>query len=103
MCLHERARITRDGQLGSLNVIISYWESRGRIGTANVLEAQVPSTAEHSIGTVVTITVPKLERSMVFDSRNTDKEMGRSKFVVVPREAGPSESRIVVLELLSLF
>lgn len=89
--------------IGSLNVIISYWESRGWISTANVLEAQVPSTAEHNTGPVVTVTVPKLERSMVFESRNTDKEMGRSKFVVVPQEAGPSESQIVVLELQSLF
>lgn len=54
------------------------------------------STAEHNTGTVVAVTAPKLVRSMLFGSRSSYKEMGRSKFVVAHQEVSPSESRIVV-------
>ena len=49
------------------------------------------------------LTVAKLVRSTVFDSRGTDEEMYRSKFTGDHHEAAPNESQNVVLELQPLF
>lgn len=61
----------------------------------------MPSTEEH--GTTAAVTVAKLVRSTVFDSRGTDEEMYRSKFTGDHHEAAPNESQNVVLELQPLF